>query len=86
MAATFDIHTLPDTEIGDRIQCQGTVSFPDRENHDPEGEELEEMLTFEVNVYMPQDEEDRNEAMQAYADDYEQGYWQAVADGHRATE
>lgn len=80
--AKFDITQVPDTELGDgRAQFTGTVSWPEHENHDPDGNPTEDVLTFPVDVYMPIDESDRNEQMQTYADDYEAGYWQGVRDG-----
>lgn len=84
MSATYDLTRQSDTELmaGDpaveKAQFLGTVSFPEHENHDPEGEPVEDQLTFEVNIYLPTDGWEN--AAQAYADDYESGYWEAVAD------
>lgn len=90
MSATFEVTKQEFSEIEDgRAVYLGYVRFPDHVDHDPEGEDLLDendqpvLLEFEISVYMPQDDEERETAMQAYADDYQQGYWQSVADGHR---
>ena len=69
MSATYSLSEAGNT-IDDRVQYTITVSFPD-----PNDEE--NTLTFEQNVLLPGDEA-LDTAAQAYADDYETGYEQAI--------
>jgi hypothetical protein len=82
--AEFTVTPVEGMEDGNgRIYCTGSVSFPEHENHEPNGEPLEDMLVFPIEVYMPTGESARNTAMQEYADEYESSYWQLVGEGHR---
>jgi hypothetical protein len=81
--ATFEITVQEGSESNGRVVCTGNVTFPDHENHEPNGEQTEDMLVFPIEVSMPADESARNTAMQEYADEYESGYWQSVGEGHR---
>lgn len=92
MSATFSITPQEGFEDNGRTYCLGFVYFPEHVNHDPDGDDLLDendetvLLSFPVEVYMPIDESARTTEMQAYADDYQSGYWQSVREGHRATQ